>query len=98
MSIELKTHAVSTQLTGTSVRHWPQTGRKAQAAPFVFKWPHVLPHEWIFGTFLLLTGLRLFMRGGEARVWSLVFLGCLLGGMAVISWAAQNPTPLRWRI
>ncbi|MGO8766154.1 MAG: hypothetical protein ACLQSR_13590 [Limisphaerales bacterium] len=34
----------------------------------------VLPHEWVFDTFLLLTGLRLFVHGGAARDWSFVFL------------------------
>jgi hypothetical protein len=66
------------------------------------KWRHkvgaVLPHEWVFGTFLLLTGLRLFAQGGAARGWSLVFWGCLLAGMGILFWAERNLTPWRWRV
>src|SRR5258706_16374781 len=58
----------------------------------------VLPHEWCFGFFLVLTGFRLLLKGGVATAWSLVFLGSLLGCAIVIRWAARNPTPLRWRI
>jgi len=58
----------------------------------------VLPHEWAFGFFLWLTGLRLFLAGGAARAWSLLFLGCLAGSMMVISWATRKPTPWRWRV
>jgi hypothetical protein len=57
----------------------------------------VLPHEWIFGTFLLLTGLRLFMHGGVAQWWSLVFFGCLLAGIGLCFWTEPTPTPFRWR-
>jgi membrane-associated phospholipid phosphatase len=67
-----------------------------------FKWRQklgaVLPHEWVFGTFLLLTGVRLFLHGGAARAWSSVFLGCLLGGVVVFFWAERNLTPGRWRV
>ena len=58
----------------------------------------MLPHEWCFGFFLALTGLRLFIRGGMAMAWSFVFLGCLAGSVFVIRRAASNPTPLRWRV
>src|SRR5271154_4240111 len=58
----------------------------------------VLPHEWIFGTFLLLTGMRLFLHGGAARPWSFVFFGCLMAASFLFTWAEQNPTPLRWRV
>jgi membrane-associated phospholipid phosphatase len=58
----------------------------------------VLPHEWVFGTFLLLTGLRLYAQGGVARDWSLVFLGCALTGAVLFSWAEHDPTPWRWRV
>jgi hypothetical protein len=58
----------------------------------------VLPHEWVFGAFLLLTGLRLFASGGPAREWSWVFLGCWLAGWVVFFWAERNPTPGRWRV
>ena len=58
----------------------------------------VLPHEWCFGAFLAITWLRLVFAGGAALAWSFVFLGCLVGSVIVIRWAAQNPTPWRWRI
>jgi membrane-associated phospholipid phosphatase len=58
----------------------------------------VLPHEWVFGAFLLLTGLRLFAHGGAARAWSFVFFGCLMAGVAVFFWAERNLTPWRWRV
>jgi PAP2 superfamily len=65
-------------------------------------WPkifsEVLPHEWIFGTFLLLTGLRLFAHGGNGQWWSLVFFGCLAAGTAICSWAGSASTPFRLRI
>lgn len=58
----------------------------------------VLPHEWCFGAFLALTGLRLAVTGAAALPWSLVFFGCLLASAGVIVWARRNPTPLRWRV
>ena len=58
----------------------------------------VLPHEWIFGTYLLLTGLRLFVHGGAARPWSFLFFGCVLTGIAIFFWAENNLTPWRWRV
>jgi membrane-associated phospholipid phosphatase len=58
----------------------------------------VLPHEWVFGTYLLLTGLRLFAQGGAARGWSSIFLGCLLAGAMLFFWTEREPTPLRWRV
>jgi membrane-associated phospholipid phosphatase len=58
----------------------------------------VLPHEWIFGMYLLLTGLRLFATGGPARNWSFLFLGCLLASIGIFFWAERNLTPWRWRV
>jgi len=66
------------------------------------RWRHklaaVLPHEWVFGTFLLLTGLRLFAAGGPARPWSFLFLGCLLAGIGIFFWSERNLSPWRWRV
>lgn len=65
-------------------------------------WPNklraILPHEWIFGTFLLLTALRLFLHPGLARDWSLVFWGALLAGIGMYFWAERNLTSWRWRL
>jgi membrane-associated phospholipid phosphatase len=58
----------------------------------------VLPHEWIFGTYLLLTGLRLFVHGGAARPWAFVFFGCVFAAIGVFFWAERNPTPWHWRV
>jgi membrane-associated phospholipid phosphatase len=58
----------------------------------------VLPHEWCFDAYLAITWVRLALVGGAALAWSFVFLGCLVGSVIVIRWAAQNPTPWRWRI
>ena len=62
------------------------------------KWRAVLPHEWVFGLFLLVTGLRLCVCDGAARDWSLVFFGCWLGGLGVFFWSELNLTPGRWRV
>ena len=66
------------------------------------KWPAklraVLPHEWLFGTYLLLTGLRLFVHGGAARPWAFAFFGCLIASIGIIFWAERNLTAWRWRV
>ena len=57
----------------------------------------VLPHEWVFGTFLLMTGVCLSLnRAG--RDLSFVFLGCLACMIALIAWTERNPTDWRWRV
>jgi hypothetical protein len=61
-------------------KHWPQ------------KLTAVLPHEWVFNAFLLLTGLRLCVHGGAARGWTLVFWGCLLADLWVFFWAERSQT------
>jgi len=65
-------------------------------------WRHrlgaVLPHEWVFGTFLLLTGLRLLAHGGAARDWSWVFIGCWMAGIGILLWAERSLTLWRWRV
>lgn len=58
----------------------------------------VLPHEWVFGAFLLITGTRLFVHGGAARPWAWVFFGCWLACVTVFFWAERRPTPWRWRV
>lgn len=58
----------------------------------------VLPHEWIFGAYLLLTGGRLLAVGGAAGPWAGAFFGCVLAGLAVFFWAEANLTPWRWRV
>ena len=62
-----------------------------------FRFATVLPHEWIFGTFLLLTGLRLLFHGGAAADWSYLFIGCWVAGVGLIFWSERDLTPTRWR-
>jgi membrane-associated phospholipid phosphatase len=65
------------------------------------KWPlkvgAVLPHEWVFGTFLLVTGIRLF-ASSAARGWSFAFFACLAAAIGMVCWAERSPTPWRWRV
>lgn len=57
----------------------------------------ILPHEWAFGGFLLLTFLRV-MWASPFSLTSMVFLALFVVGLALIEWAHERPTPLRWRI
>lgn len=58
----------------------------------------VLPHEWSFGGFLAIMWLRLTVQAGATNLYSLIFLGCLLGAIIACVWAHRNPDALRWRI
>jgi PAP2 superfamily len=57
----------------------------------------VLPHEWVFGTFLLIMGVRLF-ADSAARSWSPIYFASLGVAIALIFWTERNPTVWRWRI
>jgi membrane-associated phospholipid phosphatase len=57
----------------------------------------VLPHEWVFGAFLLTTGVRL-AANDAARGLSWVFFTCLACTIALVFWTERNPTPWRWRV
>jgi hypothetical protein len=57
----------------------------------------VLPHEWVFGAFLLVTGLRLF-ADDAARAWSWIFFGCLAAALLIVLWAERKPSAGRLRI
>ncbi|HWM70185.1 MAG TPA: phosphatase PAP2 family protein [Steroidobacteraceae bacterium] len=57
----------------------------------------VLPHEWVFSAFLVVTGARL-LADSPARVWAAVFFACLAACVLMIFWTERNPTPGRWRI
>lgn len=57
----------------------------------------ILPHEWAFGAFLLMTGVGLSLhRAGHGL--SLVFFGGLACTLALIIWTERNPTAWRWRV
>src|SRR5690348_15448364 len=62
-----------------------------------FKAAAVLPHEWVFGAFLLMTGVWLLVEG-KSRSLSLVFFACLTCTLALVFWTERNPTPWRWRV
>jgi hypothetical protein len=57
----------------------------------------LLPHEWIFGAFLLVTGIRL-IADSAARSWSSVFFGILISAVCLVLWTEGEPTPRRWRL
>ena len=63
-----------------------------------FQLPRVLPHEWAFGGFLLLTFLRLIFSGDFADAATAAFLLFFMLSVALIWWTEKKPTPLRWRI
>ena len=58
----------------------------------------LLPHEIVFGFFLLVTWLRLAVGLGPVHVLSLVFFASWLGAFGIWLWAEANPTPQRWRM
>jgi len=55
-----------------------------------------LPHEWVFGVFLLMTGTRVFVNPA-ARGWSFVFFACVAFIIALVIWTQRRPTTWRWR-
>src|SRR5829696_3407362 len=60
--------------------------------------PTVLPHEIIFGGFLLVTWVRLAARLGWLNWFPLIFLGCLLGAVGMVAWYHQQPGAGRCRL
>jgi len=56
----------------------------------------VLPHEWVFSTFLVVTGVRM-LADSPTRSWAAVFFACLAASILMILWTERNPTPARWR-
>lgn len=59
---------------------------------------NVLPHEWAFNGFLLLTLIRLLAHGAVFEQATAGFLAFLLTGIALIAWTEDQPTPTRWRV
>lgn len=57
----------------------------------------VLPHEWVFGGFLLMTAVWLFLDRAP-RGLSMVFVACLAVTLALVFWTERNPTAWRWRV
>ena len=58
----------------------------------------LLPHELLFGVFMLITWARLATRCGAADVDALVYLAFIAGNVALISISARRGTPLSWRL
>src|SRR5438105_1521788 len=58
----------------------------------------ILPHEYVFGFFLLLTWVRLVSQAGPFSPPAPAFLGCLITPIGVMQWAARRPSPARWRV
>jgi hypothetical protein len=58
----------------------------------------LLPHEYVFGFFLVLTWLRMVAQAGPFTPPALAFLGYVITTIAVIRWAAKRPSPARWRV
>jgi len=56
-----------------------------------------LPHERVFGLFLLLAGVCLFVNPA-ARGVSFVFFACVASIIALVFWTGRKPTLWRWRI
>jgi len=57
----------------------------------------LLPHEWLFGGYMLITWLRLLAAGRAFGIASLVYFACLViaGGLAL--WGQKRNTPVAWR-
>jgi len=58
----------------------------------------MLPHEALFGLFLIVTWVRLAYAAGFARWDSWAFLALILVNAALIVWCAAEETSLRWRL
>ena len=80
-------------MPGTALTEAPVANARTARRSFV-----LLPHEIIFGLFLLVTWLRLAVKLGVANSHSLIFLGCLLGAGAMVCWTRRSQTQLRWRV
>jgi membrane-associated phospholipid phosphatase len=60
-------------------------------------WRQLLPHEYVFGCFLILTWARLVIGVGPLNSSALVFAGYVLISLGVIWWALRRPTTFRYR-
>src|SRR4051812_34367410 len=58
--------------------------------------PRLLPHEWFFGAFLLLTWLRLVAAVGPLDLNALLYLAMMLVNAVLIGWCAVRETRARW--
>ena len=58
---------------------------------------HVLPHEWIFGGFLVLTTLRLLERVGISDWHTQVFIAFAVGSVVAVIASGRAPGQMAWR-
>jgi hypothetical protein len=58
---------------------------------------NTLPHEWAFGSFLLLMSLRLALHG-NAGTYVLLFATAFATCIAAAVWTDAHPSPTRWRV
>lgn len=56
----------------------------------------LLPHEWFFNAFLLVTWVRLIFAVGPQDPAAFLFLGLLLLNAALIGWCEVHQTQARW--
>jgi len=66
--------------------------------PFAQREWQLLPHEWAFGGFLLLTAGWLAAHAGFADGLTVFFLVLTAIGPILARWCAQSPSALRWRV
>lgn len=59
---------------------------------------YLMPHEWLFGGYLLVTSLRLVVSQGAFGADTLVFLGVLAGALFAAYYCNRHPTERIWRI
>ncbi len=57
-----------------------------------------LPHEWVFGTFLVVTCLRFAFVLGPLSSECLLYLALIAAELLLIRWCRAKPTDLRWRL
>ena len=58
----------------------------------------LLPHEVVFGAFLVIVWLRLALAQGVTGGLALLYFGLIVGNVAVIVWSRRRETNFRWRI
>jgi len=63
----------------------------------LLQWP-VLPHEWIFGLFLVVTWLRLALVAGPLSPDAILYLVLILTSAGLVHWCGKQKTTLRWHL
>ena len=58
----------------------------------------LLPHEWIFGAFLLITWMRFAIVLGPFSSEALVYAALIGADAFLVAWCRASPTDTRWRV